>query len=37
MLSGTKNGPAVYDIASILGKDKTLERMRIFQQKFPTA
>ncbi len=35
MLSGTKNGPAVYEIAAILGKEKSLERMRIFQQKFP--
>jgi glutamyl-tRNA synthetase len=37
MLSGTKNGPAVYDIAAILGKEKSLERMHIFQQKFPIA
>ena len=28
MLSGTKNGPAVYEIASLLGKEKTLERMK---------
>ncbi len=35
MLSGTKNGPAVYEIAAILGQERTIERMRIFQEKFP--
>jgi glutamyl-tRNA synthetase len=34
ILSGTKNGPAVYEIAAILGKEKTIERMEIFFNKF---
>lgn len=34
MLSGTKNGPTVYDIAAILGKEKTLERITYFMNTF---
>jgi glutamyl-tRNA synthetase len=34
MLSGTKNGPAVYDIAAILGKEKSIYRINHFMNTF---
>ena len=34
MLSGTKNGPAVYELASLLGKEKSIERMAKAEAEF---
>lgn len=34
MLIGTKNGPAVFEIVALLGKDETVRRMRVAAAKF---
>lgn len=34
MLIGTKNGPAVFEIAALLGKEETLSRMKVATEKF---
>ncbi|MBK9729687.1 MAG: glutamate--tRNA ligase [Chitinophagaceae bacterium] len=34
MLIGTKNGPAVFEIVSLLGKEETLNRMKVAAVKF---
>lgn len=34
MLSGTKNGPAVFELASLLGKEKSIERIAKAEMEF---